>query len=96
MTEATTTRPRDVMPEVWKHLGEYRRQYGDAHVRECIRRGMAGEPDWFYAFEAGHVVGAPFTVDSVLGRVMCASVALGGKFALAIRPPQAGVADAAP
>lgn len=80
-------RPRDVMPEVWKKLGEYRKTYGDEHVRQCIERGMAGEPDWFYAFEAGRIVGTPFTVDAVQSHLRV-SVALGGKFAVVIRPPQ--------
>lgn len=84
-------RPRDVMPEVWKQLGEYRRQYGDAHVRHCVEQGMAGEPDWFYAFEAGRVVGTPFTADVVARRCVELAVALGGRFAVVIRPPdQAG------
>lgn len=82
---AAEVRPRDVMPEVWKQLGQYRRQYGDAHVRQCLQRGMAGEPDWFYAFEAGHVVGTPFTAEAVQQHVRM-SVALGGKFAVVIRP----------
>lgn len=77
------------MPTVWEQLGKYRRLYGDAHVRECIERGMAGEADWFYAFEGGRVVGTPFTADAVLGKAMQAAVALGGKFAVAIRPPSA-------
>ncbi len=86
MTEATMTgRPRDAMPGVWAQLGEYRRLYGDAHVSECIKRGMAGEPDWFYAFEAGRVVGTPFTADVVQRNVRLA-VALGGRFAVVIRP----------
>ncbi len=79
------SRPRDVMPEVWKQLGEYRKLYGDAHVRQCIERGMAGEADWFYAFEAGHVVGTPFTASAVQ-QPMQLALAMGGKFAVVIRP----------
>lgn len=83
------SRPRDRMPEVWRLIGEYRQQYGAAHVAECIRRGMAGEADWFYAFEAGHVVGTPFTAEAVQQHVRTA-VMLGGKFAIVMRPPSNG------
>ena len=73
------------MPHVWQQLAEYRRSYGDEHVRQCIERGIAGEADWFFAFEAGHFVGTPFTSEAVQLHMRCV-VALGGKFAVAIRP----------
>lgn len=81
-------RPRDLMPEVWKKIGEYRRQFGAAHVSDCIKRGMSGEPDCFYAFEAGHVVGTPFKADPPLADYVKLSAALGGKFAVVIRLPE--------
>lgn len=34
-------------------------------LRSFVRRGLAGEPNCFYAFEAGHVVGTPFTLAEV-------------------------------
>lgn len=82
------------MPEVWKKIVEYRQQYGDAHVTDCIKRGMSGEPDCFYAFEDGHVVGTPFKADRVLVDYLALAAVLGGKFAVAIRRP-AGSANAA-
>ena len=92
MSEAP--RPRDVMPEVWKRIGRFRQEYGDAHVSECIRRGMQGEADWFYAFEAGHVVGTPFKAES-LQRYVNTAVMLGGRFAIVMRPPAGKGADGA-
>lgn len=80
-------RPRDVMPNVWGQISQYRSKWGDAHVTECIRRGMAGEPDWFYAFEGGHVVGTPFVADKAIVNTLQLAVAMGGKFAMVMRPP---------
>lgn len=34
-------------------------------LRAFVRRGVAGEPNCFYAFEAGHVVGTPFNLPEV-------------------------------
>ena len=82
------------MPEVWKKIGEFRADWGKEHVAECIRRGMQGEPDWFYAFEAGHIVGTPFKADPALASMLNLAVALGSKFACVMRPP-AGAANGA-
>jgi hypothetical protein len=87
MQQNATARPRDVMPQVWRKIGEYSQKWGKAHVTECIQRGMAGEPGWFYAFEAGHVAGTPFTADEVVTQGLHLAVALGGRFAVVMRPP---------
>lgn len=52
---------RTAMPRVAQLMGERRRDYGAAHVDECWRRGMAGEPGWFYARENQIAIGTPWT-----------------------------------
>jgi hypothetical protein len=74
------------MPRVWEEIGRLKMQYGTQWVTECIRRGQAGEPDWFYAFEAGHVVGTPFRADARLAQWLQLAVALGGRHACVMRP----------
>lgn len=47
------------MPKVARLVAEKRAKYGDAHVSECWRRGMAGEPGWFFAREGPIAIGTP-------------------------------------
>lgn len=51
---------RQAMPRVVEIVGERRKELGDAFVIECQRRGLAGEPGWFYAWEGGIGVGTPW------------------------------------
>lgn len=51
---------RSAMPRVTSIVSEKRQALGDAFVTECIRRGMAGEPGWFFAREGGVAVGTPW------------------------------------
>jgi hypothetical protein len=89
MSETTQGKPRDRMPSVWRKIGEYRQLWGKEHVAECIRRGMAGEPGWFYASEAGHVEGTPFTAEQVTTDLLKQAVALGHRYWVVMRPPAA-------
>lgn len=51
-----------VMPGVQRLMADKRKAVGDAHVKECWRRGVVlREPDWFYAREGAVAVGTPFT-----------------------------------
>lgn len=80
---------REKMPRVAEAVERYRAEWGRAHVDECIRRGMAGEPSYFVACEGGHVVGTPFDGgDPVLQRMLELGCVLRNGFALAIRPPE--------
>ena len=79
-------RYRDLMPKVWEEIGRLKVQFGSAHVAECIRRGTAGEPDWFYAFEGGHVVGTPFTADKRLAEWILVAVTMGSRHCCVMRP----------
>lgn len=51
---------RQAMPRVAALVESHRRTMGVAHVTECQRRGMAGEPGWFYARQGCITVGAPW------------------------------------
>lgn len=52
---------RAAMPKVAQLMVERRRDYGAAHVAECWRRGMAGEPGWFFAREGPVAIGTPWS-----------------------------------
>jgi len=54
------------MPGVTRLMAAKRAQYGAAHVAECWRRGMAGEPGWFFAREGALAVGTPTLGDPVM------------------------------
>lgn len=92
MADASVSKPspRDVMPNVARLVDEARAKYGAEHVRQCIARGMKGEPGWFYAFENGMVQGTPFTADHVTTQALQLAVALGGRYAMVMRPPEGG------
>lgn len=47
------------MPNVMKSIEDKAAHIGP-EAYALVRRGLRGEPGCFYAFEAGHVVGAPF------------------------------------
>jgi hypothetical protein len=80
------------MPKVWEEISRLKQQWGAEHVTQCIRRGTAGEADWFYAWEAGHVVGTPFKADRRLAEWLQLAVALGSRHACVMRPPETGAA----
>lgn len=80
--------PRQAMPNVARLVDAARLKWGREHVNECITRGVAGEPDWFYAFENGMVQGTPFKADSVAVKALQLSVAMGGRFAMVMRPAE--------
>lgn len=83
---------RTQMPNVARLVDERRKQDGVEWVNETIRRAIKGEPNQFYAFEAGHVLGTPFSVDfegGVFDGWVKASMAWGGKFAMVMRNREA-------
>lgn len=82
---------REQMPRVAALVDEHRTLYGDAHVVECIKAGMAGQPNQFYAIEGGQVVGTPFTCAMQMGNVGLAFAM--GAAALVLRIPREPVAD---
>lgn len=47
------------MPKVTAAVAEKRKELGDTFVNDCIKRGMKGEPGYFFAIEGGVMVGMP-------------------------------------
>lgn len=102
------TRPasmRDAMPLTADWVDKKRAEWGRDHVNDCVRRAMAGEPGYFYAIEAGHVLGtpwpvgaavegSPFPVQQVKGRTVQewqrAAVLFGAAFVAFLREPVQG------
>lgn len=75
------------MPAVYQAIKAKAAEIG-ADAYGLVRRGARGEPDCFYAFEAGRVVGAPFC-QSVAADVAVAMVEFGVSF-VCIWPIAAG------
>lgn len=63
------------MPGVYKAIQT--RAAAKKGTFELVRRGLRGEPCCFYAFEAGHVVGTPFTGSQVMADVAASLVQFG-------------------
>lgn len=79
---------RTEMPNVARLVNKRRQEDGVEWVNETIRRAIKGEPNLFYAFEGGNVIGTPFSPDfegGVFDGWMRATVAWGGKFAMVMR-----------
>jgi len=56
------------MPETYKSIQAKAQQVGNK-AYEWVRRGLRGEANCFYAFEAGHVVGTPFNRTDIMEHV---------------------------
>lgn len=76
--------PRE-MPSVSKMVASERKQLGDDHVNECWRRGMAGEPGWFFAREGVIAIGTPWALDDP-GVASFAALQLEGAAMVMLRP----------
>lgn len=48
------------LPKVAALVRDKRREWGDKHVTECVRRGLSGEPGYFFAREGAIAVGTPW------------------------------------
>lgn len=67
--DKTETRPvksqsfawvKAAMPRVADMVARERQVLGDDWVNECWKRGMQGEPGWFFAREGAVSIGTPF------------------------------------
>lgn len=56
------------MPETYKSIRERAEKVGRPAF-EMVRRGLRGEPNCFYAFEGGRVVGAPFNRTDITAEI---------------------------
>lgn len=56
------------MPETYKAIQAKASAIGNG-AYELVRRGLRGEPNCFYALEAGRVVGTPYTLTDVQAEV---------------------------
>lgn len=54
------------MPKTTARIADLRKEHGAPFVNDCIRRGMAGEPGFFFAIEGPLMVGMP---DAKLGMI---------------------------
>lgn len=71
---------REAMPKTAQMVADKRQAWGDAHVTQCLLRGMRGEPGWFFAREAAIAVGTPWQDDPEMDRWAFGSIAPGGAF----------------
>nr|WP_145544766.1 hypothetical protein [Variovorax boronicumulans] len=67
---------RSQMPDVYKSIQAEAAARGRV-VYEWVRRALRGEPDLFYAFERGYVMGTPFSDPTVMGEIAACMVAFG-------------------
>jgi hypothetical protein len=64
------------MPDVYGQIKAKAQEVGnEAYV--LVRRGLRGEPNCFYAFERGRVMGTPFNVPGTMNDVANAMVLFG-------------------
>lgn len=84
------------MPETYAAIQQRAYEIGnDAFVQ--VRKGLRGEPNCFYAFERGRVMGTPFSVTDIMDvvavnmvRFGCAHVCI---WAMAEAKPAQGATD---
>lgn len=80
---------KELMPKVAQMVAERRVDWGAAHVKDCVTRGMRGEANQFYAFESGRIVGTPFDGRADLDDIVKLGAMLEGAAFVAMRPPGA-------
>ena len=77
---------KDHMPQVYKAVRVAASVRG-SQVFTLARRGMWGEPNCFYAFEGGRVVGTPFA-GPVMAEVAAQVVQFGAAFVMMLAPAE--------
>lgn len=73
------------MPATTAMVRDYRRELGDQHVSDCVRRGLAGESGFFFAREGPLAVGTPWGSDDPELLRLFAMQGQGGAFVM-LRP----------
>jgi hypothetical protein len=85
MTQQITKRSLQSLPFTFDFVSKRSAAWGFDYVADMIRRGAKGEPGYFYAVEAGQVLGTPPEGDSGLVEALCAK--FGG---VMMRKPEGG------
>lgn len=98
-TAAKPASMRVAMPETADFVDRKRVEWGRAHVDDCLKRALAGEPGYFYAIEGGHVMGTPWGMseggllgDMSIARLQAMALMVGTTFAGFMREPTAAAA----
>ena len=86
---------RERMPEVAAYVDARRNEWGAAWVNECIRRSLlpTRTPGFFWACEAGHVLGTPGGFGQEPDALIARAVAMGSNYVCVLRPPGAAAAN---
>lgn len=79
------------MPGVARLMREKRREFGAEHVAECWKRGMAGEPGFFFAREGALAIGTPSADDAELANFAAQAIPGGAALLVLGKPGQAGI-----
>lgn len=88
--EAVIAQIKADMPETYKTIQDKASEIGRIAF-ELVRRGLRGEPNCFYAFEAGRVVGTPFVWPQVQADVAKLMVQFGVKSVCIFAIPGKGI-----
>ncbi|OGB26204.1 MAG: hypothetical protein A3I66_00700 [Burkholderiales bacterium RIFCSPLOWO2_02_FULL_57_36] len=86
---------RQQMPETAKWVEVKRKEWGAEYVNACIRRSLKGEPGYFYAMEAGHCLGAPFSATHPIAAEQNYALLMGCTFAVFMATPTPGASNGA-
>jgi hypothetical protein len=79
------------MPRVTDLIRRKRAELGEAHVARCWRRGVVQrEPGWFFAWEGGLGVGAPWPEALALVAEADPAAAFPDKAFVVLRPKETG------
>lgn len=81
---------REAMPGVTRIVADKRKALGDAWVTQCIKRGLAGEPGFFFAREGGLAIGTPWPTDDPVLANWAAAAVTATQAVVLIREPEAG------
>ena len=82
---------KQFMPETYKSIRAKSSEIGNVAF-ELVRKGLRGEANCFYAFEAGRVVGTPFSTGPLPDHVAKLMVEFGCGFVCIFNAPAGQVA----
>ena len=83
-TDEQIDRIKEAMPETYKAIQAKAAAVGK-NAYGWVRKGLSGQPNFFYAMERGHVMGTPFTVANIQHDVAATMVEFGASFIVMFR-----------